>query len=147
MRKHVETNIRKAVCIMANELHKYGYSLSVAFKKAWKRIKNTMTFRVVGTSAGNRQERLQFLKQIHKDDITVELRRDKNNQYDINAIQVLLHIKSLRRVTYIGYVPKALAAGLAKIMDAGIETSVNMLDIIGGYSYKENYGLLLNVEI
>lgn len=29
------TKVRKAVCIMANELKKLGYSLSQAFKKAW----------------------------------------------------------------------------------------------------------------
>ena len=29
------TNMRKAVCTMANELKKAGYSLSDAFKKAW----------------------------------------------------------------------------------------------------------------
>ena len=29
------TRIRKAVCTMANELKKAGYSLSQAFKKAW----------------------------------------------------------------------------------------------------------------
>jgi len=33
------TSIRKTVCIMANELKKAGYSLSGAFKKAWKRVK------------------------------------------------------------------------------------------------------------
>ncbi len=30
------TSIRKAVCTMANELKKEGYSLSQAFRKAWK---------------------------------------------------------------------------------------------------------------
>ncbi len=31
------TSIRKAVCTMGNELRKEGYSLSQAFRKAWKR--------------------------------------------------------------------------------------------------------------
>ena len=33
------TKIRKAVCTMANELKKAGYSLSQAFRKAWSRVK------------------------------------------------------------------------------------------------------------
>ncbi len=45
------TNMRKAVCIMANELKKAGYSLSEAF-----RVKLSMTVKARGTSFGNRQE-------------------------------------------------------------------------------------------
>ena len=44
------TRIRKAVCVMANELKKAGYSLSDAFKKAWKRVKLSMTIRAAGTT-------------------------------------------------------------------------------------------------
>lgn len=40
------TKVRKAVCVMANELKKVGYSLSQAFKKAWAQVKNTMKVRV-----------------------------------------------------------------------------------------------------
>ena len=52
------TNIRKAVCTMANELKKEGYTLSQAFRKAWKRIKLSMRIRAMGVTAGNIQERL-----------------------------------------------------------------------------------------
>lgn len=34
------TNIRKAVCIMANQLKKADYSLSEIFKKAWRHVHN-----------------------------------------------------------------------------------------------------------
>lgn len=34
--------VRKAVATMANQLHKLGYSLSQAFKTAWKRVKYSM---------------------------------------------------------------------------------------------------------
>lgn len=46
------TNIRKAVCTMANELKKEGYTLSQAFRKAWRRIKLSMKIRAVGTQQG-----------------------------------------------------------------------------------------------
>ncbi len=40
--------VRKAVATMANQLHKLGYSLSRAFRTAWKRVKDSMTCRVFG---------------------------------------------------------------------------------------------------
>ena len=81
------TNIRKAVCSIANELKKAGYSLSEAFKKAWRRVKLTMTIRAAGTTFENRQERLNFLKNFKPEDLTVTLDREANNQHDSNTIR------------------------------------------------------------
>lgn len=47
--------VRKAVATMANQLHKLGYSLSQAFKTAWKRAKNSMKCRAAGVIYGKRQ--------------------------------------------------------------------------------------------
>ena len=44
------STIRKTVAVMANQLHKLGYSLSQAFKTAWKRVKNSMKCRVSGVT-------------------------------------------------------------------------------------------------
>ena len=57
------TKVRKSVCAMANQLRKAGYSLKEAFKKAWQRVKLSMTIRAAGTTFENRQERLQLLQQ------------------------------------------------------------------------------------
>lgn len=103
------TNIRKAVCAMANELKKAGYSLSEAFRKAWQRVKLSMTVRAAGVSFENRQERLAFLQQFKPEDLTVTLEREKENKFDCNAIQIVVHIKPIRRRTVIGYVPAKLA--------------------------------------
>ena len=141
------TKIRKAVCTMANELKKAGYSLSQAFKKAWKRIKFTMTFRVVGTTYENRQERLQFLKQFKVGDLSVTLEREPENKHDENAIKVVVHIHPISRKTVMGYIPRGLARELAKVLDAGIKAKASLMQIIGGYSYKENLGVLVNISI
>lgn len=90
------TKMRKAVCAMANELKKEGYSLAQAFRKAWKRVKLSMTIRATGTTFENRQERLQFLKQFRNDELSVTLEREVSNKYDSNAIQVVVHIHPLR---------------------------------------------------
>ena len=141
------TNIRKSVCIMANELKKAGYSLSDAFKKAWRRAKLSMTIRAAGTTFENRQERLQFLRQFKLNDLTVTLEREKNNKFDSNAIQIVVHIKPIRRRTIIGYVPGRLARELAKVLDLGIQVKATLMQIIGGYAYKEDLGALVNIAI
>lgn len=141
------TRMRKAVCIMANELKKAGYSLSQAFKTAWKRVKFSMTIRAAGTTFGNRQERLGFLKQFNPGDLSVTLEREPDNKYDNNAIQIVVHIHSLSRRTVIGYVPKELAQELAKVIDMGIQVKASLMQVIGGYSYKETLGALINIAI
>ena len=141
------TKVRKTVCIIANELKKLGYSLSQAFKKAWKQVKNPMTFRVAGTTFENRQERLKFLKQFPLNDLTVTLEREADNKHDSNAIQIVVHIKPIARKTVIGYVPKGLAGKLSKVIDMGIQVKASLMQIIGGYSYKESFGALISIGI
>ncbi len=141
------TKVRKAVCVMANELKKLGYSLSQAFKKAWAQVKNTMKVRVVGTTFENRQERLQFLKQFHLNDLTVTLKREPDNEFDNNAIQIIVHIKPISCRTVIGYLPKELARELSKVIDIGIQVKASLIQIIGGYSYKEMLGALIDIRI
>ena len=141
------TNVRKAVCTMANELKKEGYTLSQAFRKAWRRIKLSMKIRAVGTTAGNIQERLGFMKQFPVDTMQAELVREPENPFDKNAIKIVVHLRSINRKTVIGYVPGGLAAGLAAVIDAGVNVKAELLQILGGYSYKESYGCLLDITI
>lgn len=141
------TSIRKAVCIMANQLRREGYSSSQAFIKAWCRVKVTMTIRVVGTTAENRQERLSFLAKFPPRKLTVTLEREPKNQYDDNAIKVIVHIPQIRRKTVIGYVPKGLTKELAKVIDKGIMVKPVFQGVIGGYGAKDKFGALLNIAI
>ena len=141
------TKIRKAVCTMANELKKAGYSLSQAFRKAWSRVKLSMTVQVSGTTFENRQERLEFLKRFRLEDLSVTLEREPNNQYDRNAIQVVVHIKPITKKTVIGYIPKELVRELSKVIDIGVQLKASLMQIIGGYSYKETLGALVNITI
>ena len=141
------TNMRKAVCVMANELKKAGYSLSDAFKKAWQRVKFSMTVRARGTSFGNRQECLGFLKQFRPDDLSVTLEKEPGNQFDSNAIRIVVHIHPISKKIIIGYIPKGLARELSKVLDTGVEVKAKLLGIIGGYGHKESLGALVNIAI
>lgn len=139
--------VRKSVCAMANQLRKAGYSLADAFRKAWQRVKLSMTVRAAGVSFENRQERLAFLQQFQPEDLTVTLEREQNNKFDCNAIQIVVHIKPIRRRTVIGYVPKGLARELSKVLDMGIQVKATLMQIIGGYGWKESRGALINIAI
>lgn len=141
------TTIRKAVCAMANELKKAGYSLSQAFKRAWRLVKLPMTIRAAGTTFENRQERLKFLQQFKQEDLAVTLEREKDNKFDSNAIQIVVHIKPIHRRTVIGYIPKGMARELSKVIDIGIQMKAVLKQIIGGYSYKESLGALVEISI
>ena len=141
------TKVRKTVCAMANQLRKAGYSLKDAFKKAWQRVKLSMTVRAAGVSFENRQERLAFLQQFKPEDLTVTLEREKENKFDGNAIQIVVHIKPISRRTIIGYIPKGLARELSKVLDMGIQVKATLLQIIGGYAYKESLGALINIAV
>lgn len=146
MKKNI-SNTRRTVCLMANSLVKAGYSLSQAFKKAWKRVKAGMTIRTTGTTFENRQAILGYINQYDKESLTVLLLRDKKNAYDKNAIGVVVYIKPIKRYAVIGYVPKGLAQDLAKVIDAGVEVKCSSFEVLGGYSYKENYGAMLTIAV
>lgn len=131
---------------MANELHKAGYSLSRAFKKAWRTAKGT-AIKAAGVTYEDRQEVLKYLSQFRPENLTVTLERDTDNTYDRNAIRIVVHIPYLKKKAKIGYVPKAYSSEIARLMDQGVNIRARLLGIIGGYSYKETYGALLDLAI
>ncbi len=139
------TNIRKAVATMANQLKKLGYSLSNAFKKAWQRIKESMTCKVSGTSYGNRQELLKYIASQNKDNLTVHLKRDRANEYDRHAVAVVIEIKNVG-YAHIGYLPKGLTMSFSEVIEKGIPLKAD-LQIIGGYEYKTFYGALIKITL
>lgn len=90
---------------------------------------------------------MQFLKQFHQNDLTVTLEREPDNEFDNNAIQIIVHIKPISCRTVIGYLPKELARELSKVIDIGIQVKASLIQIIGGYSYKEMLGALIDIRI
>ena len=140
------TKIRKAVATMANQLHKLGYSLSQAFKTAWKRVKMSITCRVSGVTYGKRQELLKFIAGRKPEELTVYLNRDRANTYDRYAVAVVIGIKGIG-YAHIGYLPKGLSQSLAGVIDKGIEIKAALMQVTGGYCYKETYGALVNITV
>lgn len=106
-----------------------------------------MTVRAAGTAFGNRQERLAYIAQFKLNELQVTLQREPENPYDQDAVKVLITVLPIKKYTQVGYLPKSLSKELAKVMDAGVSVKAKLMGIIGGYSYKENYGLLLNIAV
>ena len=92
------TKVRKSVCAMANQLRKAGYSLKEAFKKAWQRVKLSMTIRAAGTTFESRQERIEFLQpfkafdgRIKGDRIGIRQSLESIDEYNYNLAHELAH--------------------------------------------------------
>ena len=73
--------------------------------------------------------------------------KEPGNQFDSNAIRIVVHIHPISKKTIIGYIPKGLARELSKVIDTGVEVKAKLLDIIGGYGHKETLGTLVNFSI
>lgn len=76
------STIRRTVATMANQLHKLGYSLSQAFKTAWKRVKMSITCKVFGGIYKNQQQLLKFIDNRKMEDLTMLFGWDKTNEHD-----------------------------------------------------------------
>ena len=139
------TRIRKAVCTMANELKKVGYSLSQAFRIAWKRVKESVTCKVSGVTYDKRQQLLQFIAGRKPEELTTYLRRDRANTFDKFAVAVVVGIKGIG-YAHIGYLPRGIAQSVAVVLDNGMELQADV-KVIGGYDYKETYGALVSIAI
>ena len=96
-------------------------------------------FKLKGSSFENRQESLAWLKN-HKTQVWLE--REPENQFDHNAIRVMMDQNGTPR--RIGYFPKEIAATLAPLVDTNQPINIMKYIVIGGYKNK-SYGLLLDV--
>lgn len=139
------TKTRKAVASMANQLVKLGYTLSKAFKIAWRRIKEGMTVKAQGVTFGNRQNLLQFISGRKPEELTTYLRRDRANTFDKYAVAVVVGIKGIG-YAHVGYLPKGISQSVAVVLDNGMELQADV-KVIGGYGYKETYGALVSITV
>lgn len=137
--------IRRIVATMANRLHKLGYSLSQAFKTAWKRIKEGMAVKAAGVTFGNRQELLQFIAGRKPEELTTYLKRDRANTFDRYAVAVVVGIQNVG-YAHIGYLPQGIAQGVAAVVDAGVELQAD-IKVIGGCGSKETFGALVSIAV
>lgn len=143
MKKAQIRNTRRTVATMANALRKTGLTLSEAWRKAWRRVKKGMTCRAAGVTFENRQQRLAWFKD-QGAPLTATLEREPGNEYDSNAIKVILHAGGFRGV--VGYINRELARTLAAAIDAECKVIATAAEVIGGYNDKETLGALITIK-
>ena len=116
------TEIRTAVCTLANKLRAAGYGKRDSFLRAWAAVSET-AFRVAGATFENRQTALSTLAGIPADDVRVVLHREADNSFDSSAVAVWAVLKGTGRGAKLGYLPRVLAARWAAVLDKGVRPS------------------------
>lgn len=111
-----------------------------------------MSTKVVGTTfVPDNQKFLPLLKKYveacGKEKVHIAFKREKDNPYDSNAIQVLVALVGLpKRYRKVGYLPKDFSAKFAKFLDEPDWTlKVSSYSLSGGTSEKENVGIFIEV--
>ncbi len=126
------------ICRTANRFRREGYSRSASFVLAWRLSKATAQTSVAGTSYGNRQQVLAAMAKADPQTVTVQLRRERTNAHDLNAVEVIVLIGDDARK--LGYLPAAAAALIAPLMDAGQTVRATLQRIVGGWAEGMSYG-------
>ncbi len=136
---------RSKVMTIANRLVKQGLTRSLAMIKAWIIVKaNALRTKVKGTS--RRQNVLEKLAGVNPADIFVKLKREPRNSHDSNAVAVYAALRD-NKVFFIGYLPKAVAAVLAPLMDKDSEPSTKAFRVTGGFNPFVYYGAALAITV
>ena len=78
--------------------------------------------------------------------ISVKLVREPENIHDRNAVAVVAEVRGKVKAM-LGYLPQAVAAVVAAMMDKGLTITGKQLRITGGYGVFENYGARITVTM
>lgn len=73
--------------------------------------------------------------------LPLALYRDVENKYDANALEV--HAPLLGKGSFIGFVPKELAAEISPLIDAGEEWFATLETVLADPEHEENPGALV----
>lgn len=135
------------VMTIANRLVKQGYNRANAMVKAWVLVKlPKICTKVAGVTYGKRQQAIEHLTHYRPENIRISLYRDNANAYDRNAIAVIATVKGKGSYT-MGYLPKALSAFIAPLMDVGRTITSRLAGIRGTKEPYLNYGMGIEVRI
>ena len=135
------------VMTIANRLVKQGYNRANAMVKAWVLVKMpSVLTKVSGVTYGKRQQAIEHLTHYRPENIRISLYRDSTNAYDSNAIAVIATVRGKGSYT-MGYLPKALSAFIAPLMDAGKTIISRFTEVRGTCEPYMNYGLGIEVIV
>ena len=135
------------VMTIANRLVKQGYNRANAMVKAWVLVKMpSVLTKLSGVTYGKRQQAIEHLTHYRPENIRISLYRDSTNAYDSNAIAVIATVRGKGSYT-MGYLPKALSAFIAPLMDSGKTIISRFTEVRGTGEPYMNYGLGIEVIV
>ncbi len=137
---------KSMICKAANNLRKQGYTLSQAFRMAWKLAKGKAAVKVSGVSKYRRQVAIRHLAKYAPEVVKVALIRENTNIYDNNAIAVMVSVNGSQAYK-IGYIPAAVAKLLSGVIDNITTINASLKAITGGYYADMMSGLKLSLSI
>lgn len=76
--------------------------------------------------------------------LTAILRRNPNNEYDPNAIEV--HVPAVGEHGFIGHITRPLAARMAPELDAGITWAAEVSDVLIDPDHLDRPGITINCK-
>jgi hypothetical protein len=133
------------VMVIANSLVKRGMGRSSALSKAWAFVKmGAVGTKAAGVTYGKRQKALERLAAYPASMASLALAREPGNMRDASAVAVVASVEGKGSYT-IGYVPRALAAFIAPLMDAGKPVQARYREVTGGFSPLAYRGIAFDV--
>lgn len=133
------------VMTIANRLVAQGWNRPHAMVKAWTLAKlPAIPTKVAGVTFGNRQRAIEHLALYAPETVSIRLVREQGNEYDRNAVAVYAAVEG-KGAYHMGYLPRALSAFIAPLMDAGKAVTALFKEVRGGYEPYMNYGLAVEV--
>lgn len=136
---------RSIICKVANRLRKGGYTLSQAFRMAWKLAKGKASVKVAGVTKERRQEAIEHLSRYNPESVSFSLLREKQNSFDLNAIAVYASVGS-GKAYKMGYISAAVACLLSGV-DNITAVNARLQAITGGFYADMVQGLRLSLSI
>lgn len=136
---------RSIIGKVANKLRKSGYTLSQAFRMAWKLAKGKASVKVAGVTKERRQEAIEHLRRYSPERVSFSLQREKQNSFDRNAIAVYARVKGGKPYK-MGYVSAAVACLLSGV-DNITTVNARLQAITGGFYADMVQGLRLTLSI
>ena len=135
------------VMTIANRLVAQGWGRANAMVKAWALAKlPAVTSKVAGVTHGNRQRAIERLAMYAPESVHIRLQREQGNSHDRNAVAVYAAVEG--KGSYcMGYLPRALAAFIAPLMDTGRAVQAAYRGVTGGWDVYANYGLAVEVLV
>ena len=80
---------RSIICKVANNLRKGGYTLSQAFRMAWKLAKGKASVKVAGVTKERRQEAIEHLSRYNPETVSFILNRESEISMTATQLQYM----------------------------------------------------------